>query len=158
MSKSEILFHARRLGQPVTVTPALDVEIARLAGRIDAATDMLEFWRLIAIRCDADTAVHAVGWRILWAQPYITAALTTYDKELGAIRTGTGDQFSLGVPGPVGLDPELRAFIARALRSWGFSHVRSITPRSKSSALRRRARRARHRPVRPARPNDGAAT
>jgi hypothetical protein len=143
MSEAAILFRARRLGEPVTVTTATDTDLSRLAGAVDSATDMLEFWTLLAIRSSSETVVHVVGWRMLLAQPWISHALVAYDKALGAIRTSSGDQYSLGLPGLGELDPELRALIANTLRGWGFKYVRAVAPKTTTSRRGRKRRAAR---------------
>jgi hypothetical protein len=99
MSEAAALFRARRLGEPVTVTTATGADLSRLAGAIDSAADMVEFWALLAIRSSSEVVVHAVGWRMLLALPWLSPALVVYDQALGAVRTSTGDQYSLGRPG-----------------------------------------------------------
>jgi hypothetical protein len=128
MSAAAALFRARRLGEPVTVTTAMGADLSRLAGAVDSAADMVEFWALLAIRLRSEVVVHAVGWRMLLALPWITPALAAFDQKLRAVRTSTGDQYSLGLPGPAGLDPELQALIANTLRSWGFKYARAVAP------------------------------
>lgn len=123
---SQVLLRARRDSPKATVTLATEAVMSGLAGTVDHAFDMLESWRLIVIGSEAETTLHALGWRRLLAQPWLTSPLTTYDKDLRTIRTSTGEQYSLGMPGPPDLEPELHAHLVSTLRGWGFKYVRTI--------------------------------
>jgi hypothetical protein len=123
---SEILFRARHQRELVTVALATNADLVALTGSVGCAVDMLEFWRLIAVRSVLAVAVYAVGWRLLRASIWITSPVTVVDHALGSIRTASGSGYSLGVPGRPVLEPELEEAIVAALRSWGCSHVRRI--------------------------------
>ena len=144
--QNPVFFRAQRLSDPVVVALATDEDLSRIAGSVDCASDMLEFWNLLAIRLPAETAVHAVGWRMLLARPWITSALTRFDRALGAVRTSTGSQYSLGLPGLGKLDPELGGHVVDVLRSWGFKRVRPIAPKARKTCRGRKRIRMRTMP------------
>jgi hypothetical protein len=118
-----ILLNAIYQGESVTVTHATHDEIEFLAGGVESADDMLEFWSLIAIRFGTATEIHALGWRLLAANTYITSLIVAVDLTRGAIRTRSGKNYLLGVHDQPGLDPELRDRLTYALRHWGFDDV-----------------------------------
>ena len=137
MSEPGILFRARRRREPVAVTLATDADLAAVAG-VDSASDMVEFWRFIAVRSSSGVAIHAVGWRLLRATVWITSALVAVDRTLGAIETMAGNQYSLGVPGRSLLEPELANAITAALRRRGFTHLRPVPAPAPRPKLRRK--------------------
>jgi hypothetical protein len=123
MTKSEILFRAVFHGDEVIVTHATDAEVELFAGKVGPPRDMLELWSFIAIRCGSAFDIHALGWRILLANTWITSPLRAIDLTARAIRTRSGHAYLLGRRDTVELDPELRAHLAYALRTWGFDDV-----------------------------------
>ncbi len=124
MTDAPILFEAVWRGDPVTVTHATQDEIAFLWGGVDSADDMLELWSLIAIRSGPAVELHALGWRLLLANTWITSPLVAVDRTVGAVRTRSGRTYALGVRDKPALDPELRAHLGYALRTWGYADVR----------------------------------
>jgi hypothetical protein len=124
MSSTDILFHAVYRDDPVTVTLATNDEIEFLAGPVGAAEDMLELWSLVAIRMGLAVEIHALGWRLLVANTWITSPIVAVNLTLGAVRTRSGKVYLLGIRDQPELDPELRAHLGYALREWGFEDVR----------------------------------
>ena len=147
MNEAVLLFRARRLGKPVTVTTTTDADLSCIGGTVVCASDMIESWKFVAIREDSNVDVHAAGWRMLQARPWISSSLVAYDKALGAIRTSDGSQYSLGLPGLPDLDPELSPVIAEFLRTQGHKYVRAVAPEATKSprSQRRRPGGRRHR-------------
>ena len=125
MTDADILFRAVYRGEPVIVTHAKDAEIELFAGEVGPPRDMLELWSLIAIRCGSAFDIHALGWRLLLANTWITSSLVAVDLTAGAVRTRSGNNYLLGGRDKSELDPELRAHLAYALRTWGFDDVRT---------------------------------
>jgi hypothetical protein len=119
-----ILFEAVYHGDPVIVTHATQDEIELLAGTVDSAGDMLELWSLIAIHFGPAVDVHAIGWRLLLANAWVTSPLVAVDRTAGAVRTRSGRTYALGARDQPALDPELRAHLGSALKKWGFEDVR----------------------------------
>lgn len=86
---------------------------------------MLERWSFVAVRDPRrGTGVHALGWRMLLRNTWITSPVLVVDRASGAIRTRSGNAYLLGSRDGSDLDPELREHLAYALRTWGFDDVR----------------------------------
>ncbi len=129
MTKSDILFWTACQRGLVTVTHATANEIEALAGPVGPddgkpANDMLELWSLIAIRSGGAVEIHALGWRVLLANTWISSRVIVASLTEGVVRTRSGKTYLLGVRDKPELDPELRAHLAYALRTWGFDDVR----------------------------------
>jgi hypothetical protein len=124
MTDADILFRVVYNGDPVVVTHAEDTGIELFAGEVGPARDVLELWSLIAIRCGSAFDIHALGWRLLLENTWITSPLLAVDLTAGAVRTRSGHTYLLGGRDKSELDPELRAHLAYALRTWGFDDVR----------------------------------
>src|ERR1700731_3163903 len=125
MTVTDILFRAAYRGEAVIVTHATNAEIELFAGEVGPPRDMLELWSLIAIRCGSAFDIHALGWRLLLENTWITSPLLAIDSAAGAVRTRSGHTYLLGCRDKSELDPELRAHLAYALRTWGFDDVRT---------------------------------
>jgi hypothetical protein len=125
MTDSPILFNAVYRDAPVTVTHATPDELESLAGPVGSALDLLELWSVIAIRFGTAVELHALGWRVLLANTWITSPLRAVNLTEGAVRTRSGKVYLLGSRDQPDLDPELRSHLAYALRTWGFDDVRS---------------------------------
>jgi hypothetical protein len=125
MTDEDILFRAVYRGDPVIVTHAQDAEIETLVGPVGPPRDKLELWSLIAIRIGSAIDIHALGWRQLLANTWITSSLLAVDLTAGAVRTLSGKNYLLGGRDKSELDPELRAHLAYALGTWGFDDVRT---------------------------------
>src|SRR3954452_8261646 len=86
--QNPILFRAQRLGDPIVVALATGEDLSRIAGPVDYASDMLEFWNLMAIRLASETAVHAITTLALWkCVEESTCGSAGNDKEPQAGRT-----------------------------------------------------------------------
>lgn len=123
MTEEDILFRAVYRGDPATVTRASDAEIADLVGTVGPPQDKLEIWNLIAIRVGPAIDIHALGWRHLLRNTWITSSVVAVDLTAKSIRTLSGKNYSLGLRNKHELDPELRAHLAYALRTWGLTDV-----------------------------------
>ena len=124
MTDADILFRAVYRGDPVTVTHAKDAEIELLAGEVGPTKDTLKLWSIVAIRYSKATEIHALGWRRLLENTWITSPLVAADLAAGSIRTRSGNAYSLGIRDDKELDPVLRDHLAYALRTWRFDDVR----------------------------------
>jgi hypothetical protein len=118
------LFEASWEGEPVTVTFATADEIELLAGPVGVVEDMLELWSLVAIRTGGAVELHALGWRLLLANTYITSPVVAVNLTHGAIRTRSGKTYLLGARDKPQLDRALRCHLGYALRQWGYDDVR----------------------------------
>ena len=127
MSSADLLFEATWHGDAVTVTHATVEEIAFLSGPVEDGEDLLELWSLIAIRNGPLSEIHALGWRLLLANLWITSPVVAVNLTLGAIRTESGKTYLLGARDKPELDPELRSHLGYALRKWGFDDVRDAS-------------------------------
>jgi hypothetical protein len=128
MTDSDILLRAAYRGGPVTVTHATAEEIEALAGPVSLGDsklgdDMLELWSLIAIRFEAAVEIHALGWRVLLANTWVSSRVVAANLTEGIVRTRSGKMYLLGVRDKPDLDPELRAHLAYALKTWKFIDV-----------------------------------
>jgi hypothetical protein len=122
---TDLLFEASYHGSPVAVGRATDDEIAALAGTVGRGSDVLERWSLVAIRDPArGPEVHALGWRMLLGNTWITSPVIVVDLATGAVRTRSGNAYLLGSRDRADLDPELLEHLAYALRTWGYDDVR----------------------------------
>jgi hypothetical protein len=120
---ADILFRAVYRGESVIVNHAKYAEIETLVGIVGPPRDLLELWSLIAIRVGSTVDIHALGWRLLLANTWITSSVVAVDLTAGAVRTRSGKAYLLGSPDESELDPELRAHLAYALRTWGLDNV-----------------------------------
>jgi hypothetical protein len=119
------LFTATFRDDPVTVTHATAEEISMIAEPVqEHPDDMLEFWSLVSIHYGHEVEIHALGWRLLLANVWITSPVLAVDRGVGAVRTRSGRRYLLGVRDRPELDPALRAHLGYALRTWGFEDVR----------------------------------
>ena len=114
-------------GHPTTVGIPTATELQALSGAAVTGEirDELLPWCLIAIRVldGRSTKVHALGWRSMLQNTWITSALTTVDVAAGLVWTSSGHGYKLG--GGVGseLSPMLREHLLYALLTWGFDDV-----------------------------------
>jgi len=127
MSGADLLFEATWHSDAVTVTHATVEEIAFLSGPVGEGQDLLEVWSLIAIRNGPLSEIHALGWRLLLANTWITSPVVAANLTLGAIRTESGKTYLLGVRDQPELDPELRRHLGDELRKWGYDDVRDAS-------------------------------
>ncbi|WP_158933125.1 hypothetical protein [Acidisphaera sp. S103] len=123
MIDADILFKAIYRGKPVSVTHASDVEIESVVGTVGPPQDMLELWSFIAIRIGSAVDIHALACRVRLRNTWITSSIVAVDLTARAIRTWSGQNYLLGTRDEPELDPELRAHLAYALRTWGFTDV-----------------------------------
>jgi hypothetical protein len=119
------LFTATFRGDPVRVTHATAEEIESLAGPIGNPSDLLELWSLVAIHFDQLIEIHALGWRVLLANTWITSPLVGVNLTLDTVLTRSRKIYMLGSRDKPELDPNLRSHLADALKTWGFDDVRS---------------------------------
>jgi hypothetical protein len=125
MSGTDILFDARYRGALVLVAHATTDEVESLAGPVGPADgkpadDLMELWSLISIRFTSAIEIHALGWRTLLANTWISSPLVAVNLTEGSLRTRSGKIYLLGVRDQPELDPELRSHLAYALKTWGF--------------------------------------
>ncbi len=125
----ELLFRAALDGAQVTVGHATPEEIEALAGTVGLtdghmADDFLELWSLIAVRSKSEIDLHGLGWRRRIANTWITSPLVAISVTEAAIRTTSGKVYLLGRRDTRELEPELRAHLDYALRTWGYDDVR----------------------------------
>ena len=122
------LFGATRRGVPVIVGHADRAGLATLAGDVgrEASLDVLDSWSIVSIgRADGSGAtLHALGWRVGLVITWITSPLCAVDLAGEAVRTFSGNVYTLGEADAPGLQPLLRDHLVYALRTWGFDDVR----------------------------------
>jgi hypothetical protein len=123
MSIGPDLFTATYRGDAVRVTHATAEEVSLLAESVEQPQDMLEFWSLISIHYGFEVRIHALGWRLLLANVWMTSAVVAVDRALGAVRTQSWRRYLLGVRDWPELDQVLRAHLEHTLRTWGFKDV-----------------------------------
>lgn len=126
----DILFSATSRGSRIAVGPATDEELAAIARPILFATaqDVLLPSMLVSIRTagDLDVAVHALGWRLVLANTWITSRLLAADLESGAVGTWSGKVYTLVGCNSRELPPPLHDHLGYALRLWGYDDVTAV--------------------------------
>jgi hypothetical protein len=125
-----VLFRATDKGVPQAACHATPEEIQALAGPIGVSVghppdDTLDYWSLISIRSSVENSIHALGWRRLMENTWITSRVLAINMTMGTVRTGSGAFYFLGIQDQRELDPELRAHLMYALGVWGYDDVRS---------------------------------
>ncbi len=122
------IFQATHEGVPVTIGHATRGEVKAMEGPVGVAVgyppdDTLDHWNLIVIRSSPATTLHALGWRRIVANTWLTTRIVAIDTTMDIVRTRSGAAYYLNFQYPCELDPDLRAHLAYGLRMWGYKDI-----------------------------------
>jgi len=121
-----VLCRAVYRGEIHAVCQAEPSDLASLVGKITGAAVRDEFasWTLVAIRWPRGRIdVHALGWRQLERNVWITSPIEILDRQASLIRTRSRHVYALGEPECQEMRPDLLAHLQYALRTWGYVDV-----------------------------------
>ena len=131
------LFTANHRGCQITVHHATAAELANIAeAPTSEIVDELARWAVVAVRSSPGgrrTTLHAVGWQLRRATPWISSPLR--EVALGPLVVGTvsGQAYRLVGKPEEPLGPDLMEAVAEDLSQWGFEQVEAVTTSKRSS-------------------------
>jgi len=121
------LFKATFGGKRHLVVRAETAEVQSSIGSLtgELVGDTLTSWSLVALRCEDDgpCEIHALGWRILEANAWITSPIRVLDRTSQMIRTRCGRVYQLADPDANEISPTLLRHLSSTLRAWGYVDV-----------------------------------